>query len=150
MTKRPASPKPECPSWKTTILLVMIGFCLVSCAKKATPVSLAEYSTRIVGHWQGTVGSSKESMNIDGDGTFVCQIQRMGFLANTLSQSVPGKVSGTWNITGAVITLTITGEKHEQLGNRVASSAIESFKTDELTLKSDRGETSSFQRVISF
>jgi hypothetical protein len=150
MMKRSATLKPKCPSWLTAILFVVIGICLASCAKKETPVALAEYSTSIVGHWQGTVGSSKESMTIDGDGTFVCQIHPMGFLANTLSQSAPGKVSGTWNITGAVITLKITGEKHEHLGDRITSSTIESFKTDGLTLKSDRGETSSFQRVISF
>jgi hypothetical protein len=150
MMKESASLKPNCPIWVTTILFAVLGFYFVSCAKKATRVSLAEYSTSIVGHWQGTVGSSKETMNIDGDGTFVCQIQRMGFLANTLSQSVPGKVSGTWNITGAVITLKITGEKHEQLENRITSSTIESFKTDELTLKSERGETSSFHRLISY
>jgi hypothetical protein len=88
-------------------------------------------------------------MTIDRNGTFVCQIHPLGFLANTLSQSVPGKVSGTWNITGAIITLKIIGEKHEHLGDRITSSTIESFKSDELTLKSDRGETSSFQRVIN-
>lgn len=147
MMKRPATLKPKCPSWLTAILFAVIGICLASCAKKATPVALAEYSTRIVGHWQGTVGSSKEIMTIDGDGTFVCQIHPMGFLANTLSQSVPGKVSGNWNITGAVITLKITGEKHNHLGDRANSSAIESLKTDELTLKSDRGETSTFERM---
>lgn len=145
-----ASMKAKCPSWITTILFVVIGICLASCAKKATPVALAEYPTRIVGHWQGTVGSSKETMTINRDGTFVCQIHPMGFLANTLSQSVAGKVSGTWNINGAVITLKITGEKHEHLGDRITASTIESFKVDELTLKSDRGETSSFQRVNSF
>jgi hypothetical protein len=101
----------------------------------------------MVGRWQGTVGSLRETMTIDGDGTFVCQIYPMGFLANTLSQSVPGKVSGTWKITGAIITLKITGEKHEQLGDRITANTIESFKSDKLTLKSDRGETSSFQRV---
>ena len=138
------------PYWVKISALVVLGFCLVSCTKNATPVAPAEYATSIIGHWQGTVGSSKETMTIDGDGTFVCQIYPMGFLANTLSQSVPGKISGTWKITDAIITLNITGEKHEHLDDRVASSTIESFKADELTLKSDRGETSTFQRVISF
>ena len=145
--KAPATLKPKCPFWLTTIMFVVIGICLASCAKNATPVALPEYSTSIVGHWQGTVGSSRETITIDGDGTFVCQIYPMGFLANTLSQSVPGKVSGTWNVTGAVITLKITGEKHEHLGDRVVSSTIESFNADKLTLKSDRGETSTFERM---
>ena len=149
MIKRSASLKLKYPSWTTAMLSVVIGICLASCAKKATPVALAEYPTRIVGHWQGTVGSLKETMMLDGDGTFVCQIHPMGFLANTLSQSVPGQVSGTWNIDGAVITLKITGKKHEHLGDWITSSTIESFKTDELTLESNRGETSSFRRVIN-
>ena len=144
---RSASLKPNCPIWIRTIMLGVIGICLASCAKKATPVALAEYSTSIVGRWQGKVGNLRETMTIDGDGTFVCQIYPLGFLANTLSQSVAGKVSGTWNINGAVITLKITGEKHEHLGDRITSSTIESFKADELTLKSDHGETSTFERT---
>jgi len=146
--KRPL--QPTCPSWLTVILFVVIGICLASCAKKETTVALAEYPTSIVGHWEGAVGSSKETMTIESGGTFVCQIYPLGFLANTLSQSVPGKVSGTWKITDAVITLKITGEKHEHLGDRLTSSTIESFKTDELTLKSDRSETSTFRRMHSF
>ena len=148
MMKRVDLMKSNCTPWVRAIAVVVLGFCLVSCAKNATPVALAEYSTSIVGRWQGTVGSSKETMTIDGDGTFVCQIHPMGFLANTLSQSVAGEISGTWNITGAIITLKITGEKHEHFGDRITSSTIESFKADELILKSDRGEISSFQRVI--
>jgi hypothetical protein len=109
-----------------------------------------EYSTKIVGRWQGTVGDSKETMSIDGDGTFVCQLQPLGFIANTLSQSVAGTIRGTWKITGAIITMSITGAENEPLRNRSASSTIVAFKGDELVLKSDRGETSPFQRVRAF
>jgi len=147
MIKLTGNKKTQCASWIRTILSVVAGFCLVSCARNATPVALAEYSTRIVGRWQGTVGSLNETMTLAGDGTFVCQVQRTGFLANTLSQSRPGKVSGSWNIAGAIITLKITGEKHERLADRITSSTIESFKADELILKSDHGETSPFWRM---
>ncbi len=123
---------------------------LVACVRNSTPVVLAEYSTDIVGHWRGMVGSSKETMTLDGDGTFICLIRPRGFLANTLSQSAAGKVSGTWNIDGAIITLKIAGEQNENVVNRTTCSTIESFKADELTLRSDGGETSSFQRVIRF
>ena len=98
-------------------------------------------------NWKGTVGHLKETMSIDGDGTFVCQFHSMGFLANTLSQSVTGTIHGTWNIAGSVITLTITGADNESLKNRITSSTIMLFKEDELVLRSDRGETSPFQRV---
>ena len=142
--------KSNCTPWVRAIAVAVLGFCLASCANKSATVPKSEYSTTIVGHWQGTVGNVKETMTIDGDGTFVCQIHPLGFLANTLSQSRPGKISGTWNITGAIITLKITGEKHEKLGDWITSSTIESFKADELVLKSDRGGTSPFGRVRDF
>jgi hypothetical protein len=86
-------------------------------------------------------------MSIDADGTFVCQLYPTGFIANTLSQGVKGTVRGTWEITGAMVTLKITDEKKERLENRAAASTIVAFKKDELVLKSDRGGTSPFQRV---
>jgi len=104
---------------------------------------------KIVGRWQGTVGDLKEAMSLDGDGTFVCQLHPMGFIANTLSQGVTGTIRGTWKITGAIITLRITGAENESLRNKIASSTIVTFKEDELVLKSGGGETSPFQRVRS-
>ena len=71
----------------------------------------------------------------------------MGFIANTLYPSATGTVRGTWKITGAIITLVISGAENERLMNKIASSTIVSFKEDELVLKSDRDETSPFQRV---
>jgi hypothetical protein len=129
------------------IAVVVLGFYLASCVYNSRPVSEADYSTKIVGRWQGTVGDMKETMSLDGDGTFVCQLYPTGFIANTLSQGVRGTVRGTWKITGAMITLRITGAENERLRNRMTSSSIVAFKEDELVLKSDRGETSRFQRV---
>ncbi len=144
------SVEPECSLWITTILLIVTGMYLVACVKHSAPVAFAKYSTSIVGDWRGMFGSSKETVAFDGDGTFICLIRPMGFLANTLSQSAAGKVSGTWNIYGTTITLKVTREQNENVDDRLTSSTIESFKADELTLKSERGETSSFQRVIRF
>ena len=133
--------------WPRAIAVVIWGLCLASCSNNSSTVPEAEYSTKIVGNWQGTVGRQKETMSINGDGTFVCRVQPMGFIARTLSQSVTGTVYGTWKITGAIITLTITGAENESLKEKITSSTIVAFKTDELVLKSDRGETSSFRRV---
>ena len=141
--------KSNCTPWVRAIAVVVLGFCLASCVNNSTPVPEAEYSTKIVGRWQGTVGDLKETMSIDGDGTFVCQLHPTGFIANTLSQGVTGTIRGTWKIAGAMITLRITGSENEHLRNRIASSTIVAFKEDELVLKSDRGETSSFQRVLA-
>jgi hypothetical protein len=133
--------------WARAIAVAVLGFCLASCANNSSTVPEAEYSTEIVGRWQGTVGDLKETMSIDADGTFVCQLYPAGFIANTLSQGVKGTVRGTWEITGAMITLKITGAKKERLENRMAASTIVAFKKNELVLKSDRGGTSPFQRV---
>ena len=105
--------KSNCTPWVRAIAAVVLGFCLASCANNSPPVPEAEYSTKIVGRWQGTVGDLKETMSIDGDGTFVCQLYPMGFIANTLSQGVTGTIRGTWKITGAIITLRITGAENE-------------------------------------
>jgi len=139
--------KNKWPSWARAIAVAVLGFCLASCANNSSTVPEAEYSTEIVGRWQGTVGDLKETMSIDADGTFVCQLYPTGFIANTLSQGGKGTVRGTWETTGAMVTLKITDEKKERLENRTAASTIVAFKKDELVLKSDRGGTSPFQRV---
>ncbi len=139
--------KSNCTPWVGAIAVVVLGFCVGPCTHNSAPVSAAEYSGKIVGRWQGTVGDLKETMSINGDGSFVCELHPTGFLANTLSESVPGTIRGTWKITGAIITLRITGAEKETLRNRTASSTIVAFKADELVLRSDRGETSRFQRV---
>jgi len=130
-----------------TIAGIVLCFWLASCGNNSPNVPLEEYSTKIVGHWQGKVGRFNETMSINSDGTFVCLVHPMGFIANTLSQRVTGTVYGTWKISGAVITLNITSSQKERLGNENATSTILAFKKDELILKSDRGETSPFQRV---
>jgi hypothetical protein len=62
--------------------------------------------------------------------------------------TVPGMIYGTWKINDAIIALSITGAQNENLRSSVALSTIVSFKEGELELKSDRGETSLFQRVF--
>ena len=133
--------------WVGHIAVVVLGLCVASCTTNGAPVPEAEYSTAIVGRWQGTVGDFKEGLTIDGDGSFVCQLQPTGFIANTLSQSVAGTIRGTWKITGTTITLRITSAEHERLRNRIASSTIVAFKADTLLLRSDRGESSTFRRA---
>lgn len=133
--------------WIRAIAVVIGGFCLASCSHNSSTVPETEYSTKIVGNWQGTIGRQNETMSINADGTFVCRVQPMGFIARTLSQTAAGTVYGTWKVTGAIITLTISGAENESLSNRITSSTIVAFKEDELVLKSDGGETSPFQRV---
>lgn len=136
--------------WVKTIAVVVSGFCLASCSNNSSTIPEAEYSTKIVGAWQDTVGDQKETMSINGDGTFVCRVQSTGFIARTLSQGLSGTVYGTWKITGAIITLTISGVENESLTKeRITSSTIVALKEEELVLKSDGGETAPFQRVRS-
>jgi hypothetical protein len=101
---------------------------------------------KIVGSWIGTVGNERESMVINGDGTFVCHLQKTGFIASMLYPAPPGTVSGTWAIVGSVMTLTVSGAKNERLENRMSSSVIVAFHEDDIALKS-HGNTSSFRRA---
>jgi hypothetical protein len=139
--------KINCTSPATKIALVVLGLCLGSCVQNSLPIPKAEYSTHIVGRWQGTVGDLKETMLIATDGTFTCQVRHRGFIANTLSQSVPGTIRGRWTITAVLINLRITGAENEALKNSTTSSTIDAFTEDKLVLRSDRGETSTFERV---
>jgi hypothetical protein len=134
-------------SWVGGIVAVVLMACLMACAKTAPPVAESDYATKIVGLWQGTVGSSKETMSLDKNGTFVCQLQPTGFISTMIFPTKGGSIRGTWKITGTAITLEITGEENERLENKTASSTIVSFKEDALVLKSDRGGTSAFERV---
>jgi hypothetical protein len=119
---------------------------LAGCTPNSSQVPEAQYPTKIIGGWLGTVGNLRESMVIKGDGTFVCHLQKTGFIAQMLYPAPPGTVSGTWSIVGAVLTLTISAAKHERLENRKSSSVIVAFHENEVELKS-HGNTSSFQRT---
>jgi len=129
-------------------LLLALALGVSSCTP-AKPVAETEYSTKIVGNWLGTVGNMKESITFSGGGTFIAQLRPQGFISNTLSQGVTGTIRGTWAINGRTITLKITSAEDERVNNSVTSSTILAFNQDELSMKSDRGETSTFTRVTS-
>ena len=129
-------------------LLLALALGVSSC-KPPKPVAEADYSTKIVGNWLGTVGNMKESITFTGDGSFIAQLRPQGFISNTLSQGVTGTIRGTWAINGKTITLKITSAEDERVNNSVTSSTILAFNQDELSMKSDRGDTSTFTRVSS-
>lgn len=129
------------------IVVAMLAYGLTSCVNNAPPVPEAEYASKIVGHWQGTAGGEKEAMTFNDDGTFVCKVFPTGFMANTLSEGVEGTIQGNWSLSSTTITLEITGEKNVHTENRSTSSTIVDFRQNELVLKSDRGESSTFMRA---
>ena len=130
---------------KATAILALLVI-LANCTRNSPQVPNAEYSTEIVGRWLGQVGNLSESMVMNGDATFVCHLQKTGFIGDMLYPAAPGMVRGTWSIAGSVMALTISGAKNERLANGVASSTIVAFHENEIVLKS-RGNTSSFQRT---
>ena len=130
-------------------LLLALAFGISSCTP-VEPVAEAEYSAKIVGNWLGTVGDIRESITFGSDGSFIAQLRPQGFISNTLSEGVTGTIRGTWAINGKIITLKITRAEDERVKNSVTSSTILAFNQDELKIKSDRGESSTFLRVASF
>jgi len=129
-------------------LLLALVFGILSCTP-AKPVAEAEYAVKIVGNWLGTVGDMKEAMTFNADGSFIAQVRPRGFISNTLSQGVTGTIRGTWVINGKNITLKIISAEDERVLNSVTSSTILAFSQDELSMKSERGETSTFLREVS-
>jgi hypothetical protein len=134
--------------WPALSLLLALALAVPSC-KPSKPVVEADYAAKIAGDWMGTVGDMKESIAFRDDGGFVAQLRPMGFISNTLSQGVTGTIRGTWAISGKAITLTITSAQDERVKNSTTSSTILGFSTNELVMKSHRGETTTFVRPIS-
>jgi hypothetical protein len=127
-------------------LLVALVMC-AACSREPAALAEADYAAVIPGQWMGTVGDSRERLSLGTDGRFDCDLRSTGFLANTLSQGVAGSVHGAWRIAGRKITLIVTGEKNERVENTVATGTIVSLRPDALVMRSDRGETTTFQRV---
>jgi hypothetical protein len=108
----------------------------------------AQYPAKIVGDWQGTVGDMKEGISFSADGKFVSQVRPQGFISNTLGQGITGTIRGTWMIIGNVVSLHIDSAENETVLDKTTTSMIESFKQNELVVRSSNGETSTFVRAI--
>lgn len=134
----------------TRVLLMGLLFAplLLSCSPDGTLVGQTEYSNKIVGDWQGRVGGINETISFNADGTFVSQVRPGGFISNTLGQGVTGTIRGTWSIKEKTITLNISSAEDERALNKATSSTIETFKPNELVVKSNNGLTSTFVRLL--
>jgi hypothetical protein len=118
-----------------------------SCSPNVASVKEADYPAKIIGDWMGTVGDMKEAISFSAGGGFVSHLRPQGFISNTLGQGVTGTIGGTWAINGKSITLNVTSAEDERVLNRSTTSTIESFKPNELVVKSSADGTSTFVRV---
>ena len=121
-----------------------------SCSPNVAPVKEAEYSATIVGEWFGTsmVGDTRDSISFSANGSFVAHVRPVGFISNTLGQGqgFTGTIGGTWAIKGKSITLSITSAEDERVLNKSTTSTIETFRPNELIVKSNTEGTSTFIR----
>lgn len=129
-------------------LLILLVCGVSACAPSGKAIPEAEYRTKVVGNWQGTVGDMKEGISFQADGSFKSQVRPLGFISNTLGQGITGTIFGTWTIEGRVITLKIAGAENETLRNKVTTSTIESLQANQMVVKSASGETSTFVRSL--
>jgi hypothetical protein len=130
------------------VFVLLFACVLSSCSPGVAPVGEAEYSAKIVGDWQGTVGDTYETISFGADGRFEAKVRSRGFISNTLGQGVTGAVRGTWTIKGKSIALNINSAEDERVLNRATSSTIETFTPTELVVQSDTGATSTFLRSL--
>jgi hypothetical protein len=127
------------------LAMIALGLVVSGCGKVPPAVRESDYPSAIVGQWRGTVGDVKEVMTLQRDGTFTCQLAPAGFIATMIYPAPPGSVSGTWRITGSVITLAVTSTHNERLQNGLAYSTIVAFNGNTLALRS-HGSTATFER----
>ena len=122
--------------------------CGLSTSCSVSLVKEAEYSATIVGDWFGTsmVGDVRKSISFNANGSFVAHVRPVGFISNTLGQGVTGTIGGTWAIKGRSITLSITTAEDERVLNKSTTSTIESFRPNELKVKSNTESTSTLIR----
>ena len=139
--------KTSSTTWASIVLTAILGLALTCCAKKEITIPEVEYASKIVGCWQGTVSSQQETMSLADNGTFVCKLVPTGFISTMIFPRPPGRVSGTWSVSGTIVNLRITDERNENLASQLASSTIVAFTGDKLVLKPSNGEVSSFQRI---
>jgi hypothetical protein len=130
------------------LLALALAVGLSSCAREGAPIPEAQYAATIVGDWTGTVGDTKETISFGADGKFFSNVRPGGFINNTLSQGVTGTIHGTWAIESKVITLNISSAEDATLLDRATTSTIESFRQNELVIRSSQGATSSFVRIV--
>jgi hypothetical protein len=121
----------------------------LACSPEGRPVAEADYAAKLVGDWQGKVGGRNETISFDAGGGFVSLVQPRGFIGLTLGQGVPDTIRGTWVLKGKSITLDIRSTNPEHVLNSATTATIESFKTNELVVKSGAGGTSTFTRQTS-
>jgi hypothetical protein len=130
------------------LLSLLFAGAISSCSPNGAPVAEAEYSAKIVGDWQGTVGDERETISFGADGRFTSQVRRRGFISDTLGQGVTGMIRGTWAISGKSITLNISSAEDVRVVNSATTSTIETFKPNEIVVKSATGGTATFVRAL--
>jgi len=132
------------------LLLGLLAACgLFACSPEGRPVAEADYAAKIVGDWQGKVGGRNETISFAADGGFVSLVQPGGFIGLTLGQGRTDTIRGTWVIEGKSMILNMPSATPERVLNFAATATIESFKTNELLVKSGSGGTSTFIRQTS-
>jgi hypothetical protein len=130
------------------LLSLLFAGAISSCSPNGAPVAEAEYSAKIVGDWHGTVGDERETISFGADGGFTSQVRRRGFISDTLGQGVTGVIRGTWAINGKSITLNISSAEDVRVLNSATTGTIETFKANEIVVKSATGGTATFVRAL--
>jgi hypothetical protein len=127
---------------------LLLAGAVAACSRDGPPVAEADYPKSIVGDWQGTVGDERETISFRADGGFTSQVRRRGFISDTLGQGVTGSIRGSWAISGRTVTLTINSAENVRLLNSSTTSTIETFKPNEIVVKSSAGGTATFVRLL--
>ncbi len=127
-------------------VILLAGF-VVSCVPDNTPVEEKDYRSAILGSWQATVGNySNENISFKKDNIFKTQLHAGGFIGNTMSQGAFDMTTGSWMITGDLLTVRIKDAEREGLFNKNGTFTILSLTGQELKISDEKGDTTVFVR----
>jgi hypothetical protein len=101
-------------------------------------------SKRLSADLKGPLGARNNGRDVEAR----LQVTQRGFISSTLGQGATGRIRGTWAINGRIITLKVSDAEDVRFSSGTITGTIESFKPKELVVKNERGDTSTFGRVL--
>lgn len=138
------------PRGRITIARRLVGvFVLLAVTVSCAPGTPEPIDTaHILGHWQLVTNSETESFDISSGGDFNATIHGNDFLATTLSQSEPVKLSGRWILTGNTLTFHIEKSSEELLIGQSHRYEVESLTSSRMSTIDATGRHQTLNKAL--
>jgi hypothetical protein len=135
---------------RRAFLGLLFAAVLASCSSDAPPVPEADYPARLFGGYCLSLVSHRALPFATERTADEPPLPNLRHKRSVRVKCVTDRVRGTWAINGKVITLKVSDAEDVRLLSKTITSTIESFKPKEFVVKNERGDTSTFGRVLWF